>query len=127
MKTNRGLAHRVEEWAFGVLVAIALNGCTGWGTCPDNKVITDGDECHGDDLQCPFAMLVVLCDGTKEETVSSCTCTNGKWDCPEPISSCPDQGGNEAGASAGGNGNEAGASAGRGGGEGAGGNGVNAG
>jgi len=67
-----------------MVVAFAAVGCSGHGTCPPHGLMVNGASCHGDDLQCAHEITATGCDGNPAVVVSSCSCTNGKWDCPEP-------------------------------------------
>ena len=73
---------------FGVLrsavVVTAFAACSGRGICPPHKQMVTGATCHGDELQCPYDVPVIACDGTTQVISSSCSCTSSKWVCPDP-------------------------------------------
>jgi hypothetical protein len=76
-----------------IVACISTGGCSGHGVCPPHGLMLNGATCNGDDLQCAHEVTLTACDGTQATVVSSCACTDGKWDCPEPgTSACTDGG-----------------------------------
>lgn len=76
-----------------ILACMASGGCSGHGTCPPHGLMVNGATCNGDDLQCEREVTLTACDGTQSTVASSCACTDGKWDCPDPgAPACTDGG-----------------------------------
>jgi hypothetical protein len=78
----------VLTWA--ALVAAPLAACNDVGDCPAASSIKPGASCSGDQLECPYTLDTPspACDGTTVEggLQTSCTCDNGTWSCPSPVS-----------------------------------------
>lgn len=72
------------------LLAAPLAACNDVGSCPAASQIKPGGSCSGDNLQCPYTLDTPspACDGTAVEggLLTSCTCANGTWSCPSPVS-----------------------------------------
>ncbi len=66
------------------LGALATANCSGRGMCPPHGQMVTGATCYGEQLQCPYGVSITACDGTTSTIVSSCSCENGKWACPDP-------------------------------------------
>jgi len=88
---------RNSPWLTALLLAI--NGCSGNGSCPPHGLMLNGAACHGDDLQCAREVTLTGCDGTESVIVSSCSCNSGKWECSDPgTPTCTDAGTSSAAA-----------------------------
>jgi hypothetical protein len=73
-----------------IATAVPLAGCNDVGDCPAATAIVPGGSCSGDNLECPFTLQTSspACDGTTVQggVPTSCVCTGGTWNCPEPVS-----------------------------------------
>jgi len=76
--------------AWAALLAAPLAACNDVGDCPASSQIKPGGSCSGDQLECPYTLDTPspACDGTVVEggLQTSCTCQNGTWSCPSPVS-----------------------------------------
>ena len=85
------------------LAALASANCSGRGSCPPHGEMATGATCHGEQLQCPYDVVITACDGTTSTITSSCSCENGQWACPDPgVPNCSDAGSGTSSSSAGG-------------------------
>lgn len=76
--------------ACAAMLAVPLAACNDVGSCPAASQIKPGGSCSGDNLECPYTLdsPSPACDGTTVEggLQTSCTCQNGTWSCPSPVS-----------------------------------------
>lgn len=76
--------------ACAALLAAPLAACNDVGSCPAASQIKPGGSCSGTNLECPYTLDTPspACDGTTVEggLQTSCTCQNGTWSCPSPVS-----------------------------------------
>ncbi len=76
--------------ACAALLTAPLAACNDVGSCPAASQIKPGGSCSGDNLECPYTLASPspACDGTTVEggLQTSCTCQDGKWSCPSPVS-----------------------------------------
>jgi len=76
--------------AWIALLAAPLAACNDVGDCPASSQIKPGGACTGNQLECPYTLDTPspACDGTTVEggLQTSCTCVNGTWSCPSPVS-----------------------------------------
>lgn len=89
----------------GLVVVLALAGCTNQGDCPAKPAIAPGGACNDETLQCAYdlASPSQACDGSQTTLATSCICTDGVWQCPEPFG-CGAGGAGGAGSGGGGGG-----------------------
>ncbi len=94
----------MKRWILGVAAGVTLaivacsNSDSSTPVCPDEATVGSGAACTNDAQKCSGSVDVGGCPGQSSNIAEyECTCTTGKWTCPQPAApTCPADAGSDA-------------------------------
>jgi hypothetical protein len=94
----------MTRWISGLaaFVAVAAVACSNDAStpaaCPDETTVGSGAACSTSAQTCAGSVDIGACPGQSTMLAEyECTCTSGKWSCPQPAAPmCPADGGADA-------------------------------